>query len=138
MIIQILNAINDDIKQIRIDVFINEQGFENEFDDIDKTAKFLLLSIDGKAVGTCRFFPSNIDGDAHIGRMAVRKLYRGQNLGSKIMHAAENGIRRDGFKTCSLSAQVQARPFYESLGYKAEGDEYLDEDCPHIFMRKVL
>ena len=138
MIIQILNAINDDIKQIRIDVFINEQGFENEFDDIDKIAKFVLLSIDGKAVGTCRFFPSNIDGDAHIGRMAVRKLYRGQNLGSKIMHAAENGIRRDGFKTCSLSAQVQARPFYESLGYVAEGEEYLDEGCPHILMRKQL
>ena len=138
MIIQILNAINDDIKQIRIDVFINEQGFENEFDDIDKTAKFVLLSIDGKAVGTCRFFPSNIDGDAHIGRMAVRKLYRGQNLGSKIMHAAENGIRRDRFKTCSLSAQVQARPFYESLGYVAEGEEYLDEGCPHILMRKQL
>ena len=138
MIIQILNAINDDIKQIRIDVFINEQGFENEFDDIDKTAKFVLLSIDGKAVGTCRFFPSNIDGDAHIGRMAVRKLYRGQNLGSKIIHAAENGIRRDGFKTCSLSAQVQARPFYESLGYVAEGEEYLDEGCPHILMRKQL
>ena len=138
MIIQILNAINDDIKQIRIDVFINEQGFENEFDDIDKTAKFVLLSIDGKAVGTCRFFPSNIDGDAHIGRMAVRKLYRGQNLGSKIMHAAENGIRRDGCKTCSLSAQVQARPFYESLGYVAEGEEYLDEGCPHILMRKQL
>lgn len=138
MIIQILNAINDDIKQIRIDVFINEQGFENEFDDIDKTAKFVLLSIDGKAVGTCRFFPSNIDGDAHIGRMVVRKLYRGQNLGSKIMHAAENGIRRDGFKTCSLSAQVQARPFYESLGYVAEGEEYLDEGCPHILMRKQL
>ena len=138
MIIQILNAINDDIKQIRIDVFINEQGFENEFDDIDKTAKFVLLSLAGKAVGTCRFFPSNIDGDAHIGRMAVRKLYRGQNLGSKIMHAAENGIRRDGFKTCSLSAQVQARPFYESLGYVAEGEEYLDEGCPHILMRKQL
>ena len=70
--------------------------------------------------------------------MAVRKLYRGQNLGSKIMHAAENVIRRDGFKTCSLSAQVQARPFYESLGYVAEGEEYLDEGCPHILMRKQL
>ncbi len=138
MIIQILDYITDEIKQIRIDVFINEQGFENEFDDIDETAKFVLLSIDGKAVGTCRFFPSNIEGDAHIGRMAVRKLYRGQNLGSKIMHAAENGIRRDGFKTCSLSAQVQARPFYESLGYVAEGEEYLDEGCPHILMRKQL
>ena len=70
--------------------------------------------------------------------MAVRKLYRGQNLGSKIMYAAENGIRRDGFKTCSLSAQVQAKPFYESLGYVAEGDEYLDEGCPHVMMRKQL
>ena len=85
-----------------------------------------------------RYFPSNEEGDAHIGRMAVRKLYRGQHLGTKIMMAAENGIRRDGFKTCSLSAQVQAKPFYESLGYKAEGEEYLDEGCPHILMRKVL
>ena len=84
MIIQILNTINDDIKQIRTDVFMKEQGFENEFDEIDENAKFVLLSIDGKAVGTCRFFPSDIEGDAHIGRMAVRKLYRGQNLGSKI------------------------------------------------------
>ena len=90
MIIQILNTINDDIKQIRTDVFMKEQGFENEFDEIDEIAKFVLLSIDGKAVGTCRFFPSDIEGDAHIGRMAVRKLYRGQNLGSKIMYAAEN------------------------------------------------
>ncbi len=138
MIIQILNTINDDIKQIRTDVFMKEQGFENEFDEIDETAKFVLLSIDGKAVGTCRFFPSDIEGDAHIGRMAVRKLYRGQNLGSKIMLAAENGIRRDGFKTCSLSAQVQAKPFYESLGYVAEGEEYLDEGCPHVMMRKQL
>ena len=138
MVIQILDHITDEIKQIRIDVFMKEQGFADEFDEIDDIAKFVLLSIDGKAAGTCRYFPSADEGDAHIGRMAVRKLYRGQHLGTKIMMAAETGIRRDGFKTCSLSAQVQAKPFYESLGYKAEGEEYLDEDCPHILMRKVL
>ena len=138
MIIQILDHITDEIKQIRIDVFMKEQGFEDEFDEIDEIAKFVLLYIDGKPAGTCRYFPSNEEGDANIGRMAVRKLYRGQHLGTKIMMAAENGIRRDGFKTCSLSAQVQAKPFYESLGYKAEGEEYLDEGCPHILMRKVL
>ena len=125
MVIQILDHITDEIKQIRIDVFMKEQGFTEEFDEIDETAKFVLLSIDGKAA-------------AHIGRMAVRKLYRGQHLGTKIMMAAENAIRRDGYKTCSLSAQVQAKPFYESLGYKAEGEEYLDEGCPHILMRKLL
>lgn len=138
MIIQILDTINDDIKQIRTDVFIKEQGFEEEFDEIDATAKFILLWIDGRAVGTCRFFPGTELGEAHIGRMAVRKIHRGQHLGEKIMKAAERAIRRDGFTSCSLSAQVQAQPFYESLGYTAEGDTYLDEGCPHILMRKVL
>lgn len=138
MVIQILDHITDEIKQIREDVFMKEQGFEAEFDAIDETAKFVLLSIDGKAVGTCRYFPGEEPSDAHIGRMAVRKLYRGQGLGAKIMLAAENGIRRDGFRSCSLSAQVQARPFYETLGYVAEGAEYLDEGCPHIMMRKIF
>ena len=58
MIIQILNTINDDIKQIRTDVFMKEQGFENEFDEIDENAKFVLLSIDGKAVGLVDFSPA--------------------------------------------------------------------------------
>ena len=129
MIIQILDHITDEIKQIRIDVFMKEQGFSKEF---------VLLSIDGKAAGTCRYFPGKEAGSAYIGRLAVRREFRGQRLGATIMIAAENTIRKAGFKTCGLSAQVQARPFYESLGYKAEGDEYLDEDCPHIFMRKVL
>lgn len=138
MVIQILDHINDDIKEIRTDVFIEEQGFEVEFDDIDDIAKFVLLSIDGKGIGTCRFFPGEEEGDAHIGRMAVRKEYRGKHLGAKIMIAAEATIRKEGYKSCSLSAQAQARPFYETLGYAAEGEEYLDEGCPHIFMRKVF
>ena len=55
MIIQILDHITDEIKQIRIDVFMKEQGFEDEFDEIDDIAKFVLLSIDGKPAGTCRY-----------------------------------------------------------------------------------
>ena len=34
MIIQILDHLTDEIKQIRIDVFMKEQGFEDEFDEI--------------------------------------------------------------------------------------------------------
>ena len=71
---------------------MKEQGFEDEFDEIDDIAKFVLLSMMASQQGTCRYFPSNEEGDAHIGRMAVRKLYRGQHLGTKIMIAAENGI----------------------------------------------
>ena len=37
-----------------------------------------------------------------------------------------------------VSAQVRAMPFYESLGYTVEGEQYMDEHCPHIRMRKAL
>ena len=52
MIVQVLDHITDEIKQIRIDVFMKEQGFEDEFDEIDEIAKFVLLYIDGKPAGT--------------------------------------------------------------------------------------
>jgi predicted GNAT family N-acyltransferase len=38
----------------------------------------------------------------------------------------------------SLSAQVQAMGFYERQGHRPEGEEYYDEHCPHIAMRKKL
>ena len=57
MIIQILDHITDEIKQIRIDVFMKEQGFEDEFDEIDEIAKFVLLYIDGKASRYMSLFP---------------------------------------------------------------------------------
>lgn len=58
MVIQILDHITDEIKQIRIDVFMKEQGFEDEFDEIDETAKFVLLSIDGKPAARADIFPA--------------------------------------------------------------------------------
>lgn len=58
MVIQILDHITDEIKQIRIDVFMKEQGFEDEFDEIDETAKFVFLSIDGKPAARADIFPA--------------------------------------------------------------------------------
>ena len=54
-----------------------------------------------------------------------------------MIHNAVKFVKR-GAKKASLSAQVQAQGFYESCGYTAEGDTYLDEHCPHIHMTKTL
>lgn len=35
-----------------------------------------------------------------------------------------------------LHAQVQAKPFYEKLGFKAYGEIDCDEFCPHTWMKK--
>ena len=135
---QVCKQINEDIKMIREEVFMKEQGFLDEFDDIDDIATHILYFVDESPVGTCRFFDGEEPGDAHIGRMAVLKAYRGKNLGAEIMLAAEKAIQEQGYKICSLSAQVQAKGFYEKLGYVQEGEEYLDEHCPHILMRKTF
>ena len=38
MEIKIYNQLPDEAKEIRLEVFVKEQGFEEEFDDIDETA----------------------------------------------------------------------------------------------------
>ena len=132
------NQLLDDEKQIRQEVFVSEQGFEIEFDDIDNNSMHMMLYSDNDAVGCCRFFPGEIPGEYIIGRIAVRKAYRGQSMGKRIVEMAIQHIKNKGASKVSLSAQVQAKDFYEGLGFRAKGDVYLDEHCPHVHMEKCL
>ena len=74
----------------------------------------------------------------HIGRVAVLKKFRGMGLGAQIMKKAEEFARENKISKISLSAQKRVQGFYEKLGYKAQGDIYYDEFCPHIMMTKEL
>jgi predicted GNAT family N-acyltransferase len=76
--------------------------------------------------------------DGHIGRMAVRKPWRGQGVGALVMEHLMERARQRGDREVVLSAQTHAVGFYEKFGFVAEGDEYLDCDIPHRDMRKVL
>ena len=125
---------NGDAKIIRQNVFISEQGFENEFDDTDKVAVHCVIYDGGFPVATGRVFEQ--DGSAHIGRIAVQKAYRGKKLGEMVVKALEDYAEKAGFKECALSAQTRVQGFYEKLGYTAHGDVYFDEYCPHILMTK--
>lgn len=62
----------NDWKYIRTAVFIEEQGFINEFDDIDHSAVHLCAYLNDTAVGCLRFFPERNDASVwHLGRVAV-------------------------------------------------------------------
>lgn len=126
---------------VRMEVFVEEQGFspELEIDGLDKTAGHVLFLDDGKPVATGRAYPSaDKPGEYILGRIAVLKPYRKTGLGQKVMTALEDLARENGASSVSLGAQCRARGFYERCGYAAYGDEYLDEHCPHIHMRKAL
>lgn len=122
-------------KMIRQSVFIEEQGFQNEFDDIDSFALHLVV-FDGQPVGCARMFRQ--DDVMMLGRIAVLKEKRAMHIGSQILNALELKAKELGFQEVALSAQVNASAFYEKNGYQKEGQEYLDEHCLHIHMKKRL
>ncbi len=121
---------------IRQTVFVLEQGFVDEFDDIDDIAWHAVLFVDSKAVATARVFDS--DEGWHVGRVAVLKEYRKMGLGEEIMKAVENKAGELGAEEIFLSAQMQAVGFYEKIGYEAYGELYYDQHCPHLAMKKKI
>lgn len=138
MDIKHFNYLPKEAKEIRIRVFVEEQGFKNEFDEVDRAATHIICYIDNKAIATGRLFLDEKSKEYHIGRIAVDKSYRGKGIGGKILNYAENLVKEMGGKTLSLSAQERVSRFYEKQGYCKKGEPYLDEYCPHIFMTKEL
>lgn len=134
--VKIYNHLPAEAAAIRKSVFMEEQGFTNEFDDIDKTAQHIVLYVSGIPVATCRLYYSE-DKKCHvIGRIAVSKSYRGNNYGAETIRYAEREIQKRGGTGIGLSAQVRAVGFYEKLGYHSLGKAYQDEGCPHVWMEK--
>ena len=136
--IRFFDKLPEEAKHIRITVFVNEQGFSNELDEIDNTAIHALLFKDGQAVATARMYTKDNGKSFFLGRIAVLKEFRGLDLGTEIVKAMFEKAKSLGAEKCEISAQCRAMEFYKKLGYKEDGEAYLDEYCPHIHMEKSL
>jgi len=129
---------------IRMTVFVEEQGVppEEELDAYDVTASHFLVRRTpdtGPAgiVGTARLLDKG-HGTGKIGRVAILREHRGKGLGALLMQRVEQDAKAAGYTELILEAQCYAIPFYEKLGYTAEGDIFLDCDIEHRLMRKSL
>lgn len=126
---------------VRWEVFVQEQGvpLEEELDSYDAEALHFIAeySATKEIVATARLIHKE-PGIGKVGRVAVRKAYRGRGVGTKIMQFIENFATERNFRQLMLDAQLQAIPFYEKLGYTAEGDIFLDAGIEHRRMIKQL
>lgn len=123
-------------KDIRIKVFMKEQGFENEFADIDQISSHIVVFDETKPVGTCRFFKEN--NHYTIGRVAVLKEYRNQHIGNLLLKSAEKEIKKLNGDLIVVHAQARVSPFYENQGYIQFGQIDDDEGVPHMWMKKKI
>lgn len=122
---------------IRETVFLQEQQFTVEFDDVDAYAWHVVIYDGETPAATGRFFADEQD-IYHIGRVAVQKAYRQQGMGAFLMRELEQFAAKQGAASVTLSAQVRASGFYRKQGYIPYGETYYDEYCEHISMRKQL
>lgn len=125
-----------DWEKIREEVFVVEQGFENEFDHSDSSAMHLTLYDDHVLIGTCRGLIK--DGIGQIGRLAVLKEHRQKGYGKLLVEKMEELLKSYGVVEFELSAQVYAIPFYKGLGYEAVGQQEYEEHVLHQKMIKSI
>lgn len=129
-------ALGEDERNIRKDVFITEQGFQEEFDETDKICLHGLLRYRGEAAGCCRLIAEQ--NGCRIGRVALKNEFRGCGLGKYLLSFAEEEAKKTGAAFLTVSAQTRACGFYEQCGFSRIGKEFSEEGCPHIEMRKIL
>ncbi len=138
MIIKAYEKLPEEAHYIRQTVFVEEQGFREEFDTLDNTAVHAVGFIDGSPVATGRIFPAEENGAYYLGRLAVLKNFRKNGTGSKMLVFLESEAAKRGASKIILHAQIQAQPFYEKNSYIAEGEPFLEGSAPHITMMKKL
>lgn len=124
------------LRAVREAVFIREQGVpeELEWDGLDEGCRHALaLSLQGEAIGCGRIL-----ANGHIGRIAVLPSWREQHVGTALMEALLDDARARGLPQVDVDAQTQAMPFYYSLDFVEQGEEFTDAGLPHIKMTLAL
>ena len=127
-----------DLLQLRSEVFVVEQDcVYQDIDGKDQKALHVLGFKEKKLVAYTRIFkPGDYFKESSIGRVVVLKKERQYKYGFDIMKASIKAIKNH-YKTSEIkiSAQCYLKKFYKNLGFEAIGEEYLEDDIPHIAMK---
>ncbi|MEY2792569.1 MAG: hypothetical protein RJA76_561 [Bacteroidota bacterium] len=125
-----------EVFQIRIEVFVNEQKClpSEEFDELDALAKHYLLRVDGKSAATGRF--RKTDKGIKIERIATLRSFRGYKLATKIINHILS-VAKHMFPEVNyfyLHSQQTVMPLYASIGFTPFGETFIEADIIHQAM----
>ena len=99
---------------------------------------------DGRLVAVATFFPEEAPGRPGVPAWRLRGMatladWRGRGGGKALVLRGIDLARRAGAQALWCHARVTARPFYEKLGFAAEGAEFeLPHSGKHFVMTRPL
>ncbi len=126
-----------EILKARAKVFMFEQKiWYLDMDNIDYKSQHLFLEENGEVLAYLRAFFEEDSTVIHIGR--VLSVEHNKGLGTSLMENAVEYFKKNGVKSVALNSQMTAVRFYEKLGFKTVGEEFIEAGIPHIKMVKSL
>jgi YbgC/YbaW family acyl-CoA thioester hydrolase len=133
-------TLGKDAMVLRTEVFVEEQGvpIAMEQDELDESASHVVVfNRSNRPIATGRLLPAK-NGTSRIGRMAVKRVLRGSDLGKTVLQAFIHAACSRGDRVILLHAQVSAKDFYIKFGFTQQGDVFEEAGIAHIEMRLDL
>ncbi|WP_263146386.1 GNAT family N-acetyltransferase [Pseudomonas sp. RIT-PI-AD] len=129
------------ILALRAQVFVVEQKcpyLDVDGEDLQGDTCHLSAWEDGQLLAYLRLLdPARHDGEVIFGRVVTAPQARGRGLGHGLMaHALEVAAQRWPGQPLYLSAQAHLQEYYGRYGFAAVTGVYLEDDIPHIGMRR--
>lgn len=130
------------ILALRTQVFVVEQNcpyLETDGQDLAGDTCHLLARDESGLLGYLRLLdPQRMAGEVVIGRVVIAERGRGIGLGHRLMEQALVECRQHwpGVPVY-LSAQAHLQGYYGRYGFEAVTEVYLEDDIPHIGMRRA-
>jgi N-acetylglutamate synthase-like GNAT family acetyltransferase len=125
--------------ELRTEILRKPLGLAFEKKELEREADDILIAAfeEDKMLGCCLL--TKIDNQCvRLRQMAVQNNLQGKGIGAAMMNYAENVARDAGYNKVIMHARKTAIAFFEKLGYKATGNEFVEITIPHYVMEKKL
>ena len=129
-----------ELLRLRTQVFVVEQRCVfQDMDGKDQHARHLLGTDGSELIAYARLFgPGEYFEQASIGRVVTALDSRRTGAGRRLMSEAISAVERHwGSVPMRIGAQSYLERFYESFGFKRDGDDYIEDGIPHLYMTRA-
>ncbi len=126
-----------DLLQMRQQVFVVEQTCPyRDLDGIDQLSLHLTGRKNNIIVAYSRIIPPGIlYPEPSIGRVASHIEVRGTGIGRELFkRSMDECVKLFGHQPVKITAQSYLKNFYESFGFEMQGESFLEDNIPHIYM----
>lgn len=125
--------------KLRDDILRRPLGLSFSPEELESEKENMLIAAfeDDVMLGCCMLVEED-KTTVRLRQMAVINDLQGKGIGRALMNFAENIARDRGFKKISMHARKNVVGFYEKMGYKITGNEFVEITILHFTMEKEL